>query len=93
MITRIAPAAPLPYRLYNIGSNQSIELMRYIEALEESLGKRAELNMLPLQDGDMIATYADVADLIRDTGHKPDTPLEVGVKHFADWFLDYYNYA
>ncbi len=82
-----------PYRLYNIGSNQSIELMRYIEALEESLGKRAKLNMLPLQDGDMIATYADVADLIRDTGYKPDTPLEVGVKHFADWFLDYYNYA
>ncbi len=82
-----------PYRLYNIGSNQSIELMRYIEALEESLGKRAKLNMLPLQDGDMIATYADVADLIRDTGYKPDTPLEVGVKHFADWFLDYYNYT
>jgi UDP-glucuronate 4-epimerase len=82
-----------PYRLYNIGSNQPIELMRYIEALEESLGKKAELNMLPLQDGDMIATYADVEDLIRDTDYKPDTPLEVGVKHFADWFLDYYSYA
>ena len=82
-----------PYRLYNIGSNSPIELMRYIEALEDSLGKKAELNMLPLQDGDMIATYADVDDLIRDTGYKPDTPLEVGVKNFADWFLGYYNYA
>jgi UDP-glucuronate 4-epimerase len=82
-----------PYRLYNIGSNSPIELMRYIEALEESLGRKAELNMLPLQDGDMVATYADVDDLIRDTGYKPDTPLEVGVKNFADWFLDYYNYA
>jgi UDP-glucuronate 4-epimerase len=82
-----------PYRLYNIGSNQPIELMRYIEALEESLGRKAELNMLPLQDGDMVATYADVEDLIRDTDYKPGTPLEVGVKHFADWFLGYYNYA
>ncbi len=82
-----------PYRLYNIGSNQPVELMRYIEALEESLGKKAELNMLPLQDGDMVATYADVEDLIEDTGYKPDTPLEVGVKNFADWFLNYYNYA
>ncbi|MGD9164850.1 MAG: NAD-dependent epimerase [Chromatiales bacterium] len=82
-----------PYRLYNIGSNQPIELMRYIEALEKSLGKKAELNMLPLQDGDMIATYADVDDLIRDTGYKPDTPLEVGVKNFADWFLEFYGYA
>jgi UDP-glucuronate 4-epimerase len=82
-----------PYRLYNIGSNQPVELMRYIEALEESLGKKAELNMLPLQDGDMVATYADVEDLIQDTGYKPDTPLEVGVKNFANWFLNYYNYA
>jgi UDP-glucuronate 4-epimerase len=82
-----------PYRIYNIGSNCSIELMRYIEALEENLGKKAILNMLPLQDGDMIATYADVDALVKDTGYKPDTPLEVGVKRFAEWFLDYYNYA
>jgi UDP-glucuronate 4-epimerase len=82
-----------PYRLYNIGSNQPVELMRYIEALEENLGRKAELNMLPLQDGDMIATYADVQDLIRDTGYKPNTPLEVGVKNFADWFLDFYDYT
>jgi UDP-glucuronate 4-epimerase len=82
-----------PYRLYNIGSNQPIELMNYIEALEQSLGKKAELNMLPLQDGDMVATYANVDDLIQDTGYKPDTPLKVGVKNFADWFLDFYGYA
>jgi UDP-glucuronate 4-epimerase len=81
-----------PYRLYNIGSNQPVELMRYIEALEQSLGRKAELNMLPLQDGDMVATYADVDDLIADTGYKPDTPLETGVANFAEWFLDYYGY-
>ena len=81
-----------PYRLYNIGSNQPVELMRYIEALEQSLGKKAELNMLPLQDGDMVATYANVDDLIADTGNKPDTPLETGVANFAAWFLDYYGY-
>ena len=81
-----------PYRLYNIGSNQPVELMRYIEALEQSLGKKAELNMLPLQDGDMVATYANVDDLIADTGYKPDTPLETGVANFAAWFLDYYSY-
>jgi len=81
-----------PYRLYNIGSNQPVELMRYIEALEQSLGRKAELNMLPLQDGDMVATYADVSDLIADTGYKPNTPLEVGVENFARWFLDYYGY-
>jgi UDP-glucuronate 4-epimerase len=81
-----------PYRLYNIGSNQPVELMRYIEALEQSLGRKAELNMLPLQDGDMVATYAEVDDLIADTGYKPDTPLETGVANFARWFLDFYGY-
>ncbi len=81
-----------PYRLYNIGNNEPVELMRYIEVLEESLGKKAKLNMLPLQDGDVVATYADVADLIADTGYKPDTKLEVGVENFANWFREYYNY-
>jgi UDP-glucuronate 4-epimerase len=60
--------------------------------LEQSLGRKAELNMLPLQDGDMVATYADVDDLMADTGYKPDTPLETGVANFAEWFLDYYGY-
>jgi UDP-glucuronate 4-epimerase len=81
-----------PYRLYNIGNHQPTELMRYIELLEQSLGKKAELNLLPLQDGDVIATYADVEELIADTGYKPDTRLEDGVARFAEWFLDYYDY-
>ena len=81
-----------PYRLYNIGNNEPVELMRYIEVLEESLGKKAKLNMLPLQDGDVVATYADIADLIADTGYKPDTKLEVGVENFARWFREYYDY-
>ncbi|MEW8195155.1 MAG: capsular biosynthesis protein CpsI, partial [Candidatus Thiodiazotropha sp.] len=68
------------------------ELMRYIELLEESLGRKAEINMLPLQDGDVVATYADVSDLIADTGYKPDTRLEDGVASFARWFLEYYDY-
>ncbi|MEW8428309.1 MAG: NAD-dependent epimerase/dehydratase family protein, partial [gamma proteobacterium symbiont of Ctena orbiculata] len=82
-----------PYRLYNIGNNQPVELMRYIELLEESLGRKAEINMLPLQDGDVVATYADVSDLIADTGYKPDTRLETGVAEFAHWFLEYYGYS
>ncbi|QYZ64820.1 MAG: capsular biosynthesis protein CpsI [Gammaproteobacteria bacterium (ex Lamellibrachia satsuma)] len=81
-----------PYRLYNIGSNNPTELMRYIELLEESLGKKAELNMLPLQDGDVVATYADVDSLIKDTGYKPDTKLEDGVAAFAKWFKEYYGH-
>ncbi|MES9946732.1 MAG: NAD-dependent epimerase [Candidatus Thiodiazotropha sp.] len=81
-----------PYRLYNIGNNKPEELMRYIELLEASLGRKAELNMLPLQDGDVVATYADVSDLIADTGYKPDTKLEDGVANFAQWFMDYYGY-
>ncbi|MBA1446796.1 MAG: NAD-dependent epimerase [Chromatiales bacterium] len=81
-----------PYRLYNIGSNNPTELMRYIELLEESLGKKAELNMLPLQDGDVVATYADVDSLIKDTGYKPGTKLEDGVAAFAKWFKEYYGH-
>jgi UDP-glucuronate 4-epimerase len=81
-----------PYRIYNIGSNNPTELMRYIELLEHNLGQKAELNMLPLQDGDVIATYADVDDLIADTGYKPDTALETGVANFAEWFKSFYGY-
>ena len=77
-----------PYRLYNIGNNQPVELMRYIEVLEECLGRQAEKNLLPLQPGDVPDTYADVADLVRDTGYKPDTPVEEGIARFVDWYLD-----
>lgn len=80
-----------PYRLYNIGSNSPIELMRYIEVLEECLGKKADKNLLPLQPGDVPDTYADVEALISDVGYKPSTPIEVGVRRFVDWYRDYYK--
>jgi UDP-glucuronate 4-epimerase len=80
-----------PYRLYNIGNNQPVELMRYIEVLEQCLGKKAEKNMLPLQVGDVPDTYADVQALIDDVGFKPATPVEVGIKNFVDWYLGYYG--
>ena len=81
-----------PYRLYNIGNNQPVELMRYIEVLEACLGKVAEKNMLPLQPGDVPATYADVTDLTRDMGYTPDTSIEQGIANFVDWYRDYYNF-
>jgi len=80
-----------PYRLYNIGNNQPVELMYYIEVLEECLGKKAEKNMLPLQPGDVPATYADVADLVRDVGYKPDMSVEQGIANFVAWYRDYYR--
>ena len=80
-----------PYRLYNIGNQHPVELMRYIEVLEDCLGKKAEKNLLPLQPGDVPDTYADVTDLVRDTGYQPDTPVEEGVARFVDWYLDYYD--
>ena len=80
-----------PYRIYNIGNQQPIELMRYIEVIEDCLGKKAEMNMLPLQDGDVPDTYADAEDLRIDVGYKPDTTIEVGIRNFIDWYLDYYQ--
>jgi UDP-glucuronate 4-epimerase len=80
-----------PYRLYNIGSNRPVELLRYIEVLEECLGRKAERQMKPLQPGDVPDTYADVDDLIADVGYKPDTPIEVGVRKFVDWYLEFYG--
>jgi len=80
-----------PYRLYNIGSNRPIELLRYIEVLENCLGRKAERIMKPLQLGDVPDTFANVDELIADVGYKPDTPIEVGVRNFVDWFKDYYR--
>ena len=80
-----------PYRLYNIGNQQPIELMRYIEVIEECLGKTAERNLLPLQPGDVPDTYADTEDLVADVGYQPDTPIEVGVQKFIDWYLAFYK--
>ncbi|HHJ16696.1 MAG TPA: NAD-dependent epimerase [Gammaproteobacteria bacterium] len=80
-----------PYALYNIGNNQPVELMHYIEVLEDCLGKKAEMNMLPLQAGDVPATYADVSDLIRDVDYKPDMSVEQGIANFVAWYKDYYK--
>jgi UDP-glucuronate 4-epimerase len=82
----------VPYRLYNIGSNRPIELLRYIEVLEECLGRKAEKKLLPLQPGDVPDTFANVDELVADVGYKPDTPIEVGVRNFVEWFRDYYGY-
>ena len=80
-----------PYRIYNIGNQQPVELMQYIEVLEECLGRKAEKNLLPLQDGDVPDTYADAEDLANDVGYKPNTPITTGIKNFVDWYVDYYN--
>jgi len=79
-----------PYRLYNIGNNQPVELMHYIEVLENCLGRKAEKNLLPLQPGDVPDTYADVADLVTDVGYKPDTSVEQGIANFVAWYRDYF---
>lgn len=80
-----------PYRLYNIGSNNPVELSRFIEVLEECLGRKAEKNYLPMQPGDVPATYADVQDLIDDVGYRPETPVETGIRNFVDWYRDFYQ--
>jgi UDP-glucuronate 4-epimerase len=80
-----------PYRLYNIGNQNPVELMDYIQVLERCLGKEARKELLPLQPGDVPDTYADVEDLVRDTGYRPDTPVEVGVSRFVDWYRSYYG--
>jgi UDP-glucuronate 4-epimerase len=80
-----------PYKLYNIGNHNPVELMRFIEVLEGHLGVKAVKNMLPLQSGDVPATYADVDDLVRDVGFKPSTPIEVGIERFVTWYRSYYR--
>lgn len=80
-----------PYRLYNIGSNNPCELLRYIEIIEDCIGKKAEKNMLPMQPGDVLATYADVDALIEDVDYKPSTPIEEGVAKFVEWYRDFYQ--
>jgi len=80
-----------PYKLYNIGNNNPVELMHFIEVLEDCLGKKAEKNLLPIQAGDVPATYADVDDLIKDVGFKPSTSIEEGIKKFVEWYKEYYK--
>lgn len=81
----------VPYRLYNIGNNQPVALMDFVKAIETALGKKAAIEYLPLQPGDVPATYADISDLIADTGFKPSTPVPKGIQQFVDWYLDYYG--
>ena len=83
--------AKAPYRLYNIGNNRPTELLRYIEVIEQCVGKTAVRNLLPMQAGDVPETFADVDDLVRDTGFRPDTPIEVGVERFVKWYRDFYK--
>jgi UDP-glucuronate 4-epimerase len=80
-----------PYRLYNIGNNQPVELVRYIDVLEKCLGRKAERNLLPLQQGDVPDTWADIEDLQRDVGYTPATPVETGIRRFVDWYREYYG--
>ena len=83
--------SPAPYRLYNIGNNSPVELMHYIETLEKMLGKTAQKNMLPMQAGDVPATYADVDDLEQAVGFKPRTSIEEGIGRFVDWYKRYHG--
>ncbi len=80
-----------PYRIYNIGNNQPVELLRFIEIIEECLGQKAEKNLLPLQPGDVPATYANVDDLMDEVGFKPATKIETGISNFVNWYRDYYK--
>ena len=81
-----------PYRLYNIGNNSPVELMEFIEAIENALGKKAKKNFLPMQPGDVPATWADVNDLVEDFGYKPAMSVEQGVKKFVEWYVEYYKH-
>ena len=78
------------YRIYNIGNNSPVELIKFIEAIEETLGIKATKEFLDLQPGDVVSTYADIDDLMIDVGFKPQTPLETGIKRFVEWYTDYY---
>ncbi|MCC7229898.1 MAG: NAD-dependent epimerase/dehydratase family protein, partial [Fimbriimonadaceae bacterium] len=86
-----AASSTAPYRIYNIGNHQSVELTRFIEVLEDTLGKKAQLKLLPLQPGDVLETYADISRLQGAIGYEPSTPIEVGIPRFVDWYREYFN--
>lgn len=83
--------SPVPYRLYNIGNNQPVALLDFINAIEQSLGKKAVKEFLPLQPGDVTATYADIDDLYQAVGFKPSTPLQIGIDNFVKWYQEFYQ--
>ncbi len=80
-----------PYKIYNIGNNEPVELSQFIEVIEECLGKKAKRNLLPMQPGDVAATFANIDELVRDVGFKPATPLKEGIARFVEWFREYYR--
>jgi len=80
-----------PYKIYNIGNSAPVRLMEFISAIEKATGKTAKKNYMPLQPGDVVMTYADVSDLVEDIGYKPNTPIEVGVEKFVEWYRAYYK--
>jgi UDP-glucuronate 4-epimerase len=84
-------ASAAPYRVYNIGNRRPEDLMRFIAIIEECLGQKAKLNLLPMQPGDVPETCADIDDLMRDTGFKPNTPIEVGIRRFITWYREFYG--
>lgn len=86
-----AGTSAAPWRVYNIGNNSPVELMDYIAALEKALGEKAEMDMLPLQPGDVPDTYADVSDLVEQFDYKPTTPVEQGIANFVAWYRNYFN--
>ncbi|HXC66928.1 MAG TPA: NAD-dependent epimerase [Nitrospiraceae bacterium] len=83
--------SPAPARIYNIGNHQPVELLRFIEVLEQTIGKQAKKKLLPIQPGDVPATYADIEDLSRDVGFHPATPIEVGIPRFVEWYRQFYK--
>ena len=83
--------SPAPYRIYNIGNNNPVRLLDFIEAIENATGKKAEKNLMPIQPGDVPATWADVTDLVNDLGYKPDTDINKGVGEFVRWYREYYS--
>ena len=86
-----ATSGVAPWRMLNLGNSQRVELMHYIEVLEAKLGRKAKLNLLPMQPGDVARTEADVTDTIAALDYSPSTPIEVGISNFVDWYLDYYR--
>ncbi|MGD9181638.1 MAG: NAD-dependent epimerase [Desulfobacterales bacterium] len=81
-----------PYKVYNIGNNNPVELIKFIEVIEDALGKKAHMEFMDLQPGDVVATYADVDDLMENVGFKPQTPIEIGIERFVEWYKDFYGY-
>ncbi|MDN3670086.1 NAD-dependent epimerase [Echinicola jeungdonensis] len=87
----LATSSNAPYKVYNIGNSQSVLLMDFIKAIEKATGKEAELDMLPMQPGDVAASHADVEDLFEDVGYRPNTPIQQGINAFVEWFREYYK--